>query len=100
VDGSLTGYENLLIFAKLYDLPHRDQQAWIREALDFMGLTADGGRLVGQYSGAKPSLRVQRCMEKIEKLPPLSAEQLAQDPRRILKRRGQLTPPIFLLIFS
>jgi ABC-type multidrug transport system ATPase subunit len=51
VDGSLTGYENLLIFAKLYDLPHRDQQARIREALDFMGLTADGGRLVGEYSG-------------------------------------------------
>jgi ABC-2 type transport system ATP-binding protein len=51
VDGSLTGYENLLIFAKLYDLPHREQQARIREALDFMGLTADGGRLVGQYSG-------------------------------------------------
>ena len=51
VDGSLTGYENLLIFAKLYDLPHREQQARIREALEFMGLTADGGRLVGEYSG-------------------------------------------------
>ena len=51
VDGSLTGYENLLIFAKLYDLPHREQPARVREALDFMGLTADGGRLVGQYSG-------------------------------------------------
>ena len=51
VDGSLTGYENLLIFAKLYDLPHGEQQARIREALEFMGLTADGGRLVGQYSG-------------------------------------------------
>jgi ABC-2 type transport system ATP-binding protein len=51
VDGSLTGYENLLIFAKLYDLPHREQQARIREALDFMGLTADGGRLVGEYAG-------------------------------------------------
>jgi ABC-2 type transport system ATP-binding protein len=51
VDGSLTGYENLLIFAKLYDLPHREPQEWICEALDFMGLTADGGRLVGQYSG-------------------------------------------------
>jgi ABC-2 type transport system ATP-binding protein len=48
VDGSLTGYENLLIFAKLYDLPHREQQARIREALEFMGLTADGGRLVGR----------------------------------------------------
>jgi ABC-2 type transport system ATP-binding protein len=51
VDGSLTGYENLLIFAKLYDLPRRERQGRIREALEFMGLTADSGRLVGQYSG-------------------------------------------------
>ena len=51
VDGSLTGYENLLIFAKLYDLPYREQQPRIREALEFMGLTGDGGRLVGEYSG-------------------------------------------------
>jgi ABC-2 type transport system ATP-binding protein len=51
VDGSLTGYENLLIFAKLYDLPHGEQQARIREALEFMDLTAEGGRLVSQYSG-------------------------------------------------
>jgi len=51
VDGSLTGYENLLIFAKLYDLPHHEQQARIRQALEFMGLTESGGRLVGEYSG-------------------------------------------------
>jgi ABC-2 type transport system ATP-binding protein len=51
VDGSLTGYENLLIFAKLYDLPHRQQQVRIREALAFMGLTAEADRLVSQYSG-------------------------------------------------
>ncbi len=51
VDGSLTGYENLLIFAKLYDLPRREQSARIQEALEFMDLTADGSRLVGQYSG-------------------------------------------------
>ena len=51
VDGSLTGYENLLIFAKLYDLPHREQQARIAEALEFMNLTADAGRMVGEYSG-------------------------------------------------
>jgi ABC-2 type transport system ATP-binding protein len=51
VDGSLTGYENLLIFAKLYDLPRGEQQARIQEALAFMGLTADGPRLVGEYSG-------------------------------------------------
>jgi len=58
VDGSLTGYENLLIFAKLYDLPHSGRQARAREALEFMGLTADGGRLVGQYSGG-----MVRCLE-------------------------------------
>ena len=40
VDGSLTGYD-LLIFAKLYDLPHREQPARIAEALEFMNLTAD-----------------------------------------------------------
>jgi len=51
VDGSLTGYENLLIFAKLYDLPHREQQARIAKALEFMNLTADAKRLVGEYSG-------------------------------------------------
>ena len=47
VAGSLTGYEKLRIFAKLYDLPHREREARIREALEFMGLSADGGRLVG-----------------------------------------------------
>jgi ABC-2 type transport system ATP-binding protein len=51
VDGSLTGYENLLIFAKLYDLPTREQQARISEALEFMDLAAVSGRLVSQYSG-------------------------------------------------
>jgi ABC-2 type transport system ATP-binding protein len=50
-DGSLTGYENLLMFAKLYDLPAGERKARIRAALEFMGLTADGGRLVGEYSG-------------------------------------------------
>jgi len=52
VDGSLTGYENLLIFAKLYGLPHGERRRAIHEALEFMGLTADSGRMVGQYSAA------------------------------------------------
>ena len=51
MDGSLTGYENLLIFAKLYDIPRSEQQARIREQLAFVNLTADAGRLVSQYSG-------------------------------------------------
>jgi ABC-2 type transport system ATP-binding protein len=51
VDGSLTGYENLLIFAKLYDLPHGERKARVAEALEFMGLTTEAGRLVNEYSG-------------------------------------------------
>jgi ABC-2 type transport system ATP-binding protein len=50
-DGTLTGYENLLVFAKLYDIPRRDRRGRIREALTFMGLADSADRLVQQYSG-------------------------------------------------
>lgn len=50
VDGSLTGYENLLIFAKLYDIPDREREKRIGETLEFMGLSGDGRRLVNEYS--------------------------------------------------
>ena len=45
-DGDLTGYENLLIFAKLYDIPRAERQARIRDALEFMGLTDAAQKLV------------------------------------------------------
>src|SRR5215213_946110 len=51
VDGSLTGYENLLIFAKLYDIPGRVRKPRVRDALAFMGLTDAADKLVRQYSG-------------------------------------------------
>jgi len=35
-DGVLTGYENLLVFARLYELPHQEHHARIHEALAFM----------------------------------------------------------------
>jgi ABC-2 type transport system ATP-binding protein len=50
-DGALTGYENLLIFAKLYDVPRAERQARIADALNFMGLTESARRLVREYSG-------------------------------------------------
>lgn len=50
-DGSLTGYENLLIFAKLYDIPRvqRDRRIW--DLLAFMGLEEAADRVVRTYSG-------------------------------------------------
>ncbi|HEX8035195.1 MAG TPA: ATP-binding cassette domain-containing protein [Ktedonobacterales bacterium] len=50
-DGTLTGYENLLIFARLYDLPRRANATRIREALAFMGLSEAADKLVRTYSG-------------------------------------------------
>ncbi len=50
-DASLTGYENALISAKLYDLPRAECGARARQALDFVGLTESANRLVRDYSG-------------------------------------------------
>jgi ABC-2 type transport system ATP-binding protein len=51
VDGSLTAYENLLIFAKLYDVPRAQRKERIAESLASMDLKDDGARLVNEYSG-------------------------------------------------
>ncbi|BAY78908.1 ABC transporter-related protein (plasmid) [Nostoc linckia NIES-25] len=50
-DGSLTGYENLLIFAKLYEIPKKGRDRRIWEILEYMGLEDAGKRLVRTYSG-------------------------------------------------
>jgi ABC-2 type transport system ATP-binding protein len=50
-DGTLTGYENLLIFAKLYDIPNSQREQRISDALTFMGLTDAAPRVVRTYSG-------------------------------------------------
>jgi len=50
-DGTLTGRENLLVFARLYDVPRRERRQRVQEALGFMGLAEAADRLVRQYSG-------------------------------------------------
>ncbi len=50
-DGALTGYENLLIFAKLYDIARAEREGRIQEALTFMGLIEVRDKLVREYSG-------------------------------------------------
>jgi len=50
-DGALTGYENLLLSARLYGLPRRERTHRIEQALATMGLTEAAHHLVGRYSG-------------------------------------------------
>jgi ABC-2 type transport system ATP-binding protein len=51
VDGDLTGYENLLIFAKLFYVDHDERKKRISEALEYFGLADRGDDLVKHYSG-------------------------------------------------
>jgi ABC-2 type transport system ATP-binding protein len=50
-DGELTGYENLLVFARLFDIPRSERRGRIEDALRFMDLTDAAPRLVQSYSG-------------------------------------------------
>lgn len=51
VDGTLTGMENLLLFAKLYDIPAKECKTRVNEALEFMGLSDAAQKPVRVYSG-------------------------------------------------
>jgi ABC-2 type transport system ATP-binding protein len=50
-DGALSGYENLLVSARLYHLPSAERGHHIKEALELVGLSDAAGQLVRQYSG-------------------------------------------------
>jgi ABC-2 type transport system ATP-binding protein len=50
-DVDLTGYENLLISAKLYCVPARERRERIRDLLALMGLEQSANTLVRDYSG-------------------------------------------------
>jgi ABC-2 type transport system ATP-binding protein len=50
-DGDLTGYENLLIFSKLFYVQKKDRDPRIKEALEDMELTDRANDLVKHYSG-------------------------------------------------
>jgi len=50
-DGSLTGYENMLLSARLYGVVHGEREDRISRALARMGLTEAANNLVGHYSG-------------------------------------------------
>ena len=50
-DATLTGWENVQLFARLFDVPRRQRAERVDGALTAMGLTEPAGRLVSTYSG-------------------------------------------------
>lgn len=51
VDGELTGYENILMYAKLYGVPGKERNKRISEVLEYMDLTDRAQDMVNTYSG-------------------------------------------------
>jgi ABC-2 type transport system ATP-binding protein len=50
-DAALSGYENVWLFARLYDVPRADLRRRIEEAIRLMDLETAANRLVSTYSG-------------------------------------------------
>jgi ABC-2 type transport system ATP-binding protein len=50
-DATLTGRENVALFARLFDVPRRDRQSKVDGALDAVGLLDVAQRQAGTYSG-------------------------------------------------
>ena len=104
VDGALSAYENLLIFAKLYDIPRKERAGRIEYALALVGLTDAAGRLVREFSGgmirrleiAQSTLHRPRLLfldEPTVGLDPLAREAVWE---HIKKLRSELGTTLFL----
>ena len=50
-DSGLTGRENVVLFARLFDVPRRQRAEWVAAALDAVGLLDAADRMAGTYSG-------------------------------------------------
>jgi ABC-2 type transport system ATP-binding protein len=47
----ISGYENLLVYAKIFGIPSQERKKTINEALESMGMDEVANNLVGTYSG-------------------------------------------------
>ena len=50
-DGEITGYENLLIYAKLYSIPSKGRKQRIKEVMEYLDLQDRADSMVNTYSG-------------------------------------------------
>ena len=62
-DGSLTGYENMLLSARLYGVPRQERKERVTRALARMGLAEVAHHLAGHYSGGMiRRLEIAQCL--------------------------------------
>jgi ABC-2 type transport system ATP-binding protein len=51
IDGQLTGFENVVLFARLFDVPRRERRERVDAAMELVGLADVADRMASTYSG-------------------------------------------------
>ncbi len=103
-DSNLTGFENLMVSAKLYDIPKTGRLAKIEQSLSFMGLLDVRNKLVKYYSGGMiRRLEIAQSMlhrpkllfldEPTVGLDPLARKAVWEHVRRLM---GEFSTTVFL----
>ncbi|MFA6347550.1 MAG: ATP-binding cassette domain-containing protein [Dehalococcoidales bacterium] len=104
VDGELTAYENMLIYAKLYGLPSANRKKRINEVLEYIGLEDRANDMVKTYSGGMMRrLELAQSLINSPKILFLDEPSIGLDPNArnamwemVRKLRQELGTTIFL----
>jgi len=81
-DLDLTGYENMDIYGKFYDVPKKERRERTKELLEKVGLTAKAGELAATYSGGmRRRLEIARSLIHIPKILFLDEPTTGLDPQ-------------------
>ncbi len=87
VDGDLTGYENILMYSKLYGLAGKDRGIRINEVVEYLDLQDRIGDMVNTYSGGMMRrLEIAQALVNRPKILYLDEPSIGLDPnaRRII----------------